>query len=60
MSIRTALKQAAKQPHLEDLLMGDVDLELLFGLDSEGDEGIDDVQLQAPFSWSPAPSCGRH
>ena len=60
MSIRTALKQAAKQPYLEDLLMGDVDLDLMFGLDSQGDDETDDLQLQPQFSRPTSPPYGRH
>lgn len=54
MSNRIALTQAAKQPPLDDLLMGDVDLDLMFGVDSDGDDDLDDLQCQPQWIW-PAP-----
>ena len=60
MSNRTPFTQAASQPHLEDMLMGDVDLDFLFGFDAEGDDDMDDLPLQAQVFWPNSLPLNRH
>ena len=60
MANRTPLTQAANPPCLEDLLMGDVDLDLMFGVDADGDDDLDDLQC-LPQWIRPTPTpFGRH